>query len=272
MSSKKIEFKVANKTLVCVPITNEVSMGGQKAYGVALKRALDSELPLKAELERQLESKNLLDQASNQKKIDDIRHQLKMKELYLRRADVNGRRMTKEEGRAVALEMRSLRAKLNEVGQDVSSFLQNSVESFADSERLQYFIFACTRDERGDKYWHSFDDFKANVDSPEAKEATKAFLTMMTGTNADFESGYYENKWLIRQGYMNAELKFINKDGHLVDEDGRLIDKDGRFVNAAGSFVNKDGDLVDENGQLVAEDAWETVSVKTVEPLVTVSK
>lgn len=262
---EKSEFKAENGiVLKIVPINASVRLDSNKYYSKAFNEALANGQSLKIEIEKMLESRGLLDTSVEDKKDEETRAKLKTLEITLRKGVINNAKMTKEQGRAIALEMRKLRAGLGRRGRSLQDYFDNTVESYAENERLQFFIYATTVDAKtGNKYWKSFEDFKQD-NSDTSRNASQKFIEVLTDVNFDFEKEIYENKWLINRGYMNSELKLINAEGKLVDEDGRLIDVEGRFVDAVGGYVDMFGNPIDKDGKLLIEDVWDTPAPEAV--------
>lgn len=262
-NKKKFEFEVkvgdSVLKLKTVPISPEVRMESNKPVAEAFQDALRSGALLSAEAEKILEERGLLDNDSEADKISKIRKETKELEIKLRRGiGSDGNRMTVEEGRTLALAIKSKRKELNKVGGSKAEIVNRTAEAQADNERFQYFIYACTlKCSDGSHYWPSYEAFKEESNKDIQDAAMKSLIALMLGSDKDYEKDYYENKWLMRMGFMNDKLQFI-KDGKLVDEEGRLIDEDGRFINESGQFVDIYGNLVDKEGNLLEVDTWAT--------------
>ncbi len=264
ISNKKVEFKVNDRNYYVKDLSNDVRMEGQKIYNIEFKKGLDAQMPLRMEIEETLRARGLYNSEADDLRIKELSDELKLNEIRLRRGEnVDGSRMTKEQGCEVAFRMKELRSQIGEVGSGLSDLMQNSVENYANNYQMQYFIYACTYQQNGSRYWNSFDDFLKDAGSEVSTAATKAFVSLMTNVDSDFEKKFYENKWLIRQGFMNDKMQLINADGCLVDKEGRLINEDGRYINDKGEFVDRNGNRVNKDGELLEEDVWE--SAHTVE-------
>ncbi len=266
---EKNEFVAENGTVLkIVPINAAVRFDSNKYYSKAFNEAIQSGLSLKIEIEKLLESRGLLDTSIEDKKDEEVRAKLKELEISLRKGIINNTKMTKEQGKAIALEMRKLRSGLGRRGRSLQDYFDNTVESYAENERLQFFIYATTVDAKtGNKYWKSFDDFKQD-NSNTSRTASEKFVQALTNVNFDFEKEIYENKWLINRGFMNKDLQLIRQDGKLVDEEGRLIDTEGRFINESGGYVDMFGNPIDKDGKLLIEDIWDIPPVQATAPSV----
>lgn len=272
IDGKDVEFKIIN-------INNDIRMESQKHYAKAFHEGLDAGLMLRIEVEKMLEKKNLLDTSKEEKKIADLSKQIKSMEVELRKGVVGNKRMTKEQGKKLALSIRAERAKLNEIGNSLSKYFNNTVETTADNERLQYFLYSCTVfADTGERFWKSFDQFKSDNDHGElVTQATKLFMSNLLGIDGDSEKTYYENQWLMRMGFMDSKYRLIDENGRLVNDEGRWINEEGYYVNENYEIVDSEGNKIDKDGQLL-EDSWgltptvvETEKEKApIEPVTTV--
>lgn len=258
MSKNTFKVKVNDKEveLKTINVNSFIRLESNTYYSKAFNEAVDNKMKLRIQMEKLLESQGLLDTKEDEAKATAMRKELRSLEIQLRGALISGRRMTKAEGRALALKMRKLRDELGTIGQGVASYFSNTVESYADNERLQYFVYACTvYAENGARYWKSYDEFKLDSNTEVYTEASRSFLNSFMGlSNSDNDP--YEVQWLKRMKFMNSQGQLTREDGKTTDEDGRLIDKDGRFINEDGDFIDIYGNRIDADGNLVVEDGW----------------
>lgn len=255
--AKNNTFVVDGRKFKVKPISQEIQLESNKYYYQAFTDALNSGYQLRVEIENMLKNRGLLDTEADDKKIDTLRKEIKDLEIQLRKGTKDGKRMTKEEGREIALQIRNKRQELNTIGTAISTYFNNSAESYADNERLQYFVYACTVGaEDGSACWKSFETFKNEANAELIQEAIRTFISSSVGVDRDYEKTLYENQWLVKMGFMDSQLRLVRADGKLVDEDGRLINEDGRFVDANGDFMDKHGNRIDKDGNLLVEDTW----------------
>lgn len=253
----EIEKNGSKIALKILKITPDLSMESNEFYAAAFERAISKNFPFKEQLRKVLEERGLLDTKADDAKSTVVRKELKELEIKLRKGIIDGRRMTKLEGKELALKIRSKRQELSTIGSGISDVFSQTIESYADNERLKYLIYACAvHADSGKRYWPSFEAFINEPDSDLVESVTKAFIAAMAGVDHDFDKATYENKWLISQGFMNKDYQFIREDGKAVDEEGRLIDSEGRFINEAGEYIDIYGNKVDKDGNLLIEDTW----------------
>lgn len=267
MSKNEFTVKVKDKDvrLKTIKITPEIRLESQKHYAKALNEALNNDYFIKIEVDRILQSKGAVDLEAEEKQAAEARKKIKEMEVALRSAVQAGKRLTKSQGRQLALDIRAERLKLNTIGQNIVAFYDQTAENYANNAQTQFFIFACTVDaETGLRFWRSYEEFLTDTQAqPEAGsqtttylEAVKEFMALATGMDKDYERNRYENQWLIRMGFMNDKLQLIDDKGRTVDEEGRLINTEGRYINEAGEFLDVYGNAVDKDGNLLITDGW----------------
>lgn len=241
--------------LKSLTISTKLRLEGQRVYASALKEGTDKGLWLKPEVDAMLEAKGLLNTLSEEKKIAEVREKVKNLEMRLRRGvNENGSKMTKEQGKTLALQIRSERNSLGEIGQNILAYYNNTADSYASNMLTKYFVYVTTVNaEDGALYWRTFDDFQ-NDQTPVMDAAIRNYLKVQ-GADLDAEKNFYENKWLIQMGFMDNKLNFIDSKGRQITEDGILLDAEGRFINESGEYIDRFGNRVDKDGNPL-EDVW----------------
>ena len=260
--SKAKTFVFKGRNLKVIPVNNEIRTESQSVYSKAFAAAVAQGYMLKGEVDKLLKAKGLADanDPELEAQIDKQRTKVKDMEIRLKKGrHSDGKKMSLDEGRQLALEIRKERNKLVDLNSSPYANLYNSTaESSADNERLQFLIYATAYDvDAGSKIWSSFEDFKNSNDMDLASEVTGKFLELFVEIDPD--DANYEIRWLKKFGFMNEKGQLTRKDGKLIDENGRLIDENGRYINDKGEFVDIDGNRVDEKGRLLVEDGWELV-------------
>jgi len=131
------------------------------------------------------------------------------------------------EGREIAVSITDRRQQLVDLMQKRQSFDDSTIESMADNEKTDYFIYACTRDSStGNRYWDSFNDMKADKDSDAYKNAMSLSMSVLYGIDPEFEKNLPENKWLRKYNYLDENLSFIDRiTGKYVNRDGTPIEE-----------------------------------------------
>lgn len=266
----RLEFKsnVDGKDvdLVVVGVTAQIRSDSNSVYSKALFEAVDNGAPFIIEVEDKLRQRKLLDDEADNKLREELIKEIRSLEVQLRSAKIGSRKLTKDEGRILALNIKDKRAKLSNLSQNRSSLFNHTAENIAENTRLNYCVYRCTlRKDNLENYWKSYDDFKNDTTSTVYADAVKHFIALMMGVDADSEKKLYENQWLIRMGFMNDKLQLVDSKSRIVDEKGRLIDSEGRFINESGEFVDAFGNLLDKNGDLLVPDGWQEQAVESLE-------
>lgn len=139
----------------------------------------------------------------------------------------------------IALKCQSLREKIAKLKTIFSEMESQTVEGYAENERLNYLIYATTvYKDSGKRFFESFDDFKNS--------------TFYTEENA-------EKNTIALMAYAQYQIKLFGEFQKSVDNNPenkflkrfKFVDEKGRFLNKDGKFVNLGGELVDENGELL---------------------
>lgn len=253
-----MEFVVNDVTLRINDISSKDQLDAQVHHNKAFQEALEKDMLLNAQVDAMLESRGLLNQAADQDKIERLQKQISDLSVTLKSGVRNGNRMTKDDGRALALQIRAKRSELSQIGESVASYYSSTADTYANNERMQYLVYLTTAKSDGSRYWSAYDTFKSDFgdDKPEAREATQHFLRKLLKVDTSEGKMLYENKWLIRMGFMDKDLKLIDAQGRLVDEKGRLIDSEGYFVDELGTRVDKFGNILDKDGEPAIADGW----------------
>jgi len=251
MIKKDFEVTLEDKTVVkcCVVTPNATDRKeSQKIYNTAFSDALKSGAVVRAKLDDILVEQGLWND-DKQIKFDTIQRQLTDCEAKLEKGGI-----PLSEARSIAMEMRKLRADFREIIADKTSLDTHSAEGQADSERFNYYVYACTLKEDGKtRYFKSYKEYLEAGDDPVSVAAASELANIMYGLEADYESKLPENKFLKAYRFVDDKLRFINKEGHLTDSEGRLINEDGRFVDADGNFIDRFGNRLDAEGNFSVE-------------------
>lgn len=157
---------------------------------------------------------------------------------------------------AVALAKRMMLARhaLQALMFDRNQLEVNSAEGQAEAERFNYLVSQClVYNDTGKPYFSSVDEYLSDGTNPAAIKGFEVLGTFVYGVDKDAEANLPENKFLKEWGYLNDELKFINKDGNLTDIDGKRVDEQGRYIDDDGNLINVEGLRVTAEGEFVVD-------------------
>ena len=201
----------------------------------------ENQLLLRSQLEKFLREKNIWVQEDDDE-LMRLSQKVDTNLLKLRRGG-----MSLSEGRTLSLETTDARVDILQLMAKRRTFDESTIESVAENERQEYLLYASTLDgETGDRHWESFSDFKEDIGTEIYKECSKN-LYILLGMDEDFDKNLPESQWLLKYGFVNDDLKFINrKTGKFEDRDGNPID-------------NTEEDSVEESEPFIDDETGEPV-------------
>ena len=227
----------------------------QAAYSKAFRDAITSGLQLRAAVDKMLEAQGLLDRTADQEKITQFGKELRQMEICLRRAkNADGSKMTKQQGRELAIKMKQKRESIGDVASSTSSYYNDTAESKAFGSQIEATMYCCTQNEKGEPFWASEEDMRNDKLSREFVD--EKFIKFITKTDSDKDTEDYEVSWLKKHKFIDSEGRFINENGKLISMNGKLVDEKGRFINEQGKLIDTYGNPLNENGELDVEDGW----------------
>lgn len=247
MNKKEVTLKIEDGTkevkIVIMTPTAQDRKESQKIYNTAFSDALKSGAIVRAKLDDVLVEQGLWND-NKQIKFDTLQRQINDAETKLEKGGI-----PLSTARELAINIKKLRAQFREIISDKTALDTHSAEGQADSQRFNYYVYACTFKEDGKtRYFNSYNEYMEAGDDEVSVAAATELANMMYGLEADYESKLVENKFLRDYGFIDEKNRFINKEGKLTDVDGRLINEDGRYIDEEGNFIDKYGNLLDEEG------------------------
>lgn len=252
---KTVDVKIKNgdkeqtvKITVRKP-NNALASAAQRVAAKSWSDCTRDGIMTKKELEKFMKANDIWndDKESKQKEITQQINDLE-RELYI---GSKGKRLSKSEGKRIAIQMRIKRNELRELISERMTFEQNTAEAISDNARFDYLVANCTYNENGQKVYKDLDDYTENSDSEIGFAAATALAQMMYSIDKDFEARLPENKFLKMFNFVNDDLTLVNDDGNMVDAEGRRIDDSGYYLNDDGQRVDRDGNPIDENGNYI---------------------
>lgn len=226
----------------------------QVAYNLALREAIDSKAILREKVDQVLREQGVWDDLK-EKEVKELEKEIIEGEKVLGRGGIK-----KSEAKVLALKLRKLRRKRQELLGARAALDANTAQAQAENNRFNHYVSKCTvYNENEEKVFKSHDEYLASLeDKDQAVVLGNILMNAMHffyDIDPDAEKKLPENKFLIQYGYMNDKLQLIRADKKTVDEEGRLVDEEGRFINEAGEYVDAEGNRVDKDGNFVFNDA-----------------
>lgn len=255
---KKLSFKVKKgeeelELAVQMPTTrdeNIAEMEQSRVFGMAI----DNGVRVAEALNNALKEQGLWND-EKEKELEEIYRRLRENELKLKSGKDGEKHLRKIEGKEIAVQMINDRAKVDELTSVRTRMLSYTAEGMAQNAKFNCLVSLCTvyNDGRG-KYFKSLEDYKNRANDEDAETAAQKFYELYYGFKDDPRKEYPEYKFLLKYGFVNDKLMFLNEQGKTVTMDGKfLLREDGRYVNEQNQLINASGQLVDENGDIVVE-------------------
>lgn len=218
----------------------------EKYYNAAWNDAWKAGAPIRAEANELLKKRGLWSDEKSLRVLE-LQESLREKEKNFK----GGVKL--EDAKLAAFEMRRLRMELYRLLSDQFTLDHVTAESQAESAKTDYLVSVCTVYSDGKPYFEDLDDYYARRNDESTVTAIYKYSVLVGETDPNVFKEMTENKFLKQYGFINDDLKLVDKEGNLVDEEGRRVDEEGRLINEDGKFVDHDGNLVDENGEMVFE-------------------
>jgi len=252
MSKKEVEVKKADGSVVKIYVTNPNTKSIQRADMYRAKiwnECLDEGIKTKEELAIVMKNRGIWgkDQQDEEKEIVEKLSDLE-KELYL---GDGKKKIPIDNGKKIAIKMRSLRNKLRLLLLEKNNFEQNTADSIADNARFDYLVSSCTFYENGQKVYNDIEDYNERASDEIGFSAANALAELLYNYDALSQDNLPENQWLKHFNLVNDEGSLVNDKEELVDLEGRQINHLGHYINAKGERVDIEGNLLDDNGNYV---------------------
>lgn len=242
IDDKELKFYVASPSI-------KDQKEAQKIYTSTFNEAIKSGSIVRARLDDIMMEQGLWDQ-NKQAKFDTLQREILDSERTLDKGGI-----PLATAKEIALKMRQNRAELRELISDRTSLDTHSAEGQGESQRFNYFVYACTfcADTNKKYYTCDYDTYISDNDDPVSIVAAQNLANLMYGLDEDFEKKLPENDFLIKYKFVNQDLHFIDKKGRLTDGEGRLVNEKGRYIDEEGNYVDKYGNKIDEEGNYDVE-------------------
>src|SRR5690606_1759651 len=145
----------------------------------------------------------------------------------------------KSEARKIAIELRKLRAQVQDVFAPIANFNTHTCEGQASNAEFDYLVSCCVVYTDGRPYFASYEDYVNKTNDPVAVLGSNEFAKLCYGVSDDeFGANSIENQFLKEHGFVDDKLRLIDKQGRLITEDGKLINEDGNYIDEEGNLVD----------------------------------
>lgn len=258
----RVEFTVQDNgkdvKLAVRPVTYEDNEEANRAYSAKVANLLRDKGPKKLLLRQQLDDylrDNGIWTDADQKKIDGLQRDI---DNLLGQLKKGGQKLSK--GRELCIQIMDKRQEIVKVSAKRQMFDDVTIESAAENERLEYFVYSCTvHADSGENYWQSFEDMKNDKSSDAYAQAYINVMKNIYGIDPEFEKKLPENKWLKKYSFINEQLEYVDR------KTGEKVDKTGTPVKQLEEEVKQrietlQGDIVEEE-PFVDDDTNEPVKI-----------
>lgn len=211
-------------------------------------KALKSKSPLQSAVPTILREQGLWDD-SKQSELESLQKDILQKEFILHQGGIY-----KKEARKIAIELRKLRAKAQEVFLPIANFNVYTCEGQARNAEFNYLVSKCVVYTDNRPYFESYDDYVMKDNDPVAILGSNKFAELYYGMSEDeFGANSIENQFLKEHGFVDSKMRLIDNKGRLITEDGRLIDENGNLIDEEGNLVDVLGHKLDKDGNFIVE-------------------
>ena len=134
--------------------------------------------------------------------------------------------MKMSEGRQICVKILDKRREITDIQTKRRSFDEATLENMAESERIDYLVWACTLySDTGDPYWETLEDMKYDKQNDVYEQGVRYIYSTLFGIEEDFEQNLPESKWLKKYSFLDDNMRFVDrKTGKYVDRDGNPIE------------------------------------------------
>ena len=241
VDGKEVTFKVNIPTF-------DNQQEAQKIYNRAFSDAVNSGSIIRARLDEIMKEQGLWDD-DKEKELLEVQSKINHGEQTLARGGIS-----LDKAKAIAVEMRGYRNNLRDLLSTKNNLDNNTAEGQADNAKFNYLVSCCVvYKDTNEPYFKGYEDFMNKASQTVAIQGSFKLGNIVYGLSEDFEKELPENKFLTEYGFVDDNLRLVNKDGKLVDENGKLIDENGRFVNENGDYVDIEGNLLSVDGSYLTE-------------------
>lgn len=246
----KIESKDLDGNDIAVYITRPTKEESGQAQIVAskvFKEAMVSGALVRTTLENLLRKQGIWDD-EKQAEVDKIDEEVK--ELLLK-LKAGGIKLT--EARQIGIDIRLARLRKNAIMSTRNEHDEYTAEAQSENAKFDYLASVCIKNEEGEPIFEDVEAYRDAGEQPYVIECAGKLAGMLYGLDENWESSLPENQFLQKYGFVDEDLRLVNKEGKYVTTDGRLIDNDFRYINEAGEYVDYDGNRIDEDGLPIVE-------------------
>jgi len=243
MNMNKKDFEFEGKKYFVVKPRPEDKRDAQKYYNKGFRKALEDGALLRVGLDKYVREQNIWDDKkqeefdTKQTKLRDGLNTLKKGKISLSAA------------RDIAIECSECRTFLQGLLSERNQMDENTAESQAEQERLNFLISVCVYNDKGERVYKDYSDFMRRASEDLAGAAGMAFASHLYEYDEDWQLTLPEIQFLHKYKFVNKfddGYHLINKEGQKVDKEGKLLDisvktDSGNETDSEPVFLDDDG-------------------------------
>ena len=233
----RITVEDKERELSVIKPTAKIGKESQLIYNKTFAEALSNGALLRAALEKHIKKQGIVDDKQDEE-YRELIEEIRQYEDTLKRGGIK-----KSEGKSVALKLARARGKLRSILSEHSSLFANTAEGQAENARFNFLVWRCLLDEEGNNYYSSYEEFEDRGTEEVAVKAAELLGSLVYGLEENFDATLPENQFLVKYGYVNDDLRFVDPNGNPVDIDGNPV-KDKEEVETQ-PFLDDDGNPLD---------------------------
>ncbi len=164
----------------------------------------------------------------------------------------NGKYKSLSEARQAAINIRLSRVLQRNLLSQYTELENLTIEGLSEQANFDYLMSVCIYDENGNRKLSSIEEY-FDVAGEEIIKLCAVELSyfIYSGFDKNWESTLPENKFLAKYGFVDDQLRLIDKDGKLVNRDFKLVDEMGDLIEKEEKpqedFSEFDNDLWQKN-------------------------
>ena len=227
--------------------TKEETAKAQMASMKMFREALEAKAMVRKTMDEELERQGIWNE-EKQAKLESYNKEIREHLTTLKSGGIK-----LGEARDLAIKVRIARMNAVALQSERNEYDSYTAEAQAENAKIDYYIATCIKDESGEPYFKSIDDYRENGDQPFVNEAASKIVTMVYGVDDGWEAELPENKFLQKYKFVDESLRLVNKEGDFVTIDNKKINKDFQYVDDDGNVTDVDGVRLDDDGLPMVE-------------------
>jgi len=251
--NKKTVFEYDGVEYAIIKPTAQLNEDATMEYNRIFSKVLKNDGILRERVEQHMREQGLWDDEKEEAYLNILKG-IGEKEKTLKSGGIK-----LSEAKEIALDLKSLRAVLQNLISQRQSLDSSTVQGQAENARFNYLLVEClVYNDSGDSVFSNVEEYLSSQDTEKGSNIAFAvaekFGNTYFGLDEEYDKKLPENKFLVKWKFADEKLRLIDKDGRLISYDGKLIDEEGRYIDEDGNFVDFEGNPVTAEGEIAVEE------------------